>query len=62
MAYLHNLTVRTRLYFLIVAFAISFLTFGAITYRTIESVKVNGPMYRHIIQGKDLIADILPPP
>jgi hypothetical protein len=24
--------------------------------------KVNGPIYRQIIQGKDLIADILPPP
>lgn len=27
-----------------------------------EQVKVNGPIYQQIIQGKDLIADILPPP
>lgn len=27
-----------------------------------ERVKVNGPVYQQIIQGKDLIADILPPP
>jgi methyl-accepting chemotaxis protein len=28
----------------------------------IEKVKVNGPIYKEIIQGKDLAADILPPP
>jgi len=27
-----------------------------------EDLKVNGPVYREIINGKDLIADILPPP
>ncbi|NTW98756.1 MAG: methyl-accepting chemotaxis protein, partial [Geobacteraceae bacterium] len=27
-----------------------------------ERIKVNGPVYRDIIRGKDLIADILPPP
>ena len=25
-------------------------------------LKVNGPIYRQIVLGKDLIADILPPP
>ncbi len=27
-----------------------------------ERIKVNGPLYLEIIQGKDLIADVLPPP
>lgn len=27
-----------------------------------ERIKVNGPVYVDIIRGKDLIADILPPP
>ncbi|MBF0625868.1 MAG: hypothetical protein HQL82_13795 [Magnetococcales bacterium] len=31
-------------------------------WRTIETYKVNGPIYGRIIQGKDLLADILPPP
>jgi methyl-accepting chemotaxis protein len=31
-------------------------------YFAFNSVKVNGPMYNKIILGKDLIADILPPP
>ncbi|MBF0340633.1 MAG: methyl-accepting chemotaxis protein [Magnetococcales bacterium] len=29
---------------------------------TIERYKVTGPEYKHIVQGKDLLADILPPP
>ncbi|WP_237368993.1 methyl-accepting chemotaxis protein [Rhizobium sp. SL42] len=29
---------------------------------TLETLKVNGPVYDQIIDGKDLIADILPPP
>jgi methyl-accepting chemotaxis protein len=27
-----------------------------------EDLKVNGPVYQEIVYGKDLIADILPPP
>jgi methyl-accepting chemotaxis protein len=29
---------------------------------TMERIKVNGPVYQDIVRGKDLIADILPPP
>ncbi|HEY0073907.1 MAG TPA: methyl-accepting chemotaxis protein, partial [Abditibacteriaceae bacterium] len=29
---------------------------------TNEAVKVNGPYYKQIVDGKDLIADVLPPP
>src|SRR5215813_4273102 len=28
----------------------------------LSELKVNGPVYRQIVLGKDLIADILPPP
>lgn len=30
--------------------------------QTLKTLKVNGPIYREIVDGKDLIADILPPP
>ncbi len=30
--------------------------------RSTDRVKINGPLYQEIIQGKDLVADILPPP
>ena len=36
--------------------------FGWFVFSTLNSVKVNGPYYKDIIQGKDIIADILPPP
>ena len=36
--------------------------FAAVTYQTLGQVRVQGPAYTRIILGKDLIADILPPP
>jgi methyl-accepting chemotaxis protein len=36
--------------------------FGWFVFSTLGSVKVNGPYYKNIVQGKDIIADILPPP
>ena len=34
----------------------------AMDMRTLQHLKVNGPVYNQIIDSKDLIADILPPP
>jgi methyl-accepting chemotaxis protein WspA len=51
-----------RLTLLVAIFAVLFLIFGFTTWRTIEQVKVRGPIYNQIVQGKDLIADVLPPP
>ena len=39
-----------------------FIVFGVIAWKTLNTTKVNGPLYHQIVQGKDLIADILPPP
>ena len=36
-------------------------TIGVMTF-TLEKVKIEGPEYRQIIAGKDIVADILPPP
>lgn len=57
-----NLTVKTKIYFLVAVFIVGLLTFGTFSYLTLEEVKINGPIYRQIVQGKDLVADILPPP
>jgi len=32
------------------------------SFSVLGKVKVTGPLYREIVQGKDLVADILPPP
>src|SRR6188474_1891923 len=52
----------SRLTFLVAIFAVLFLVFGFTTWRTLEQVRVKGPIYNEIILGKDLIADVLPPP
>ena len=59
---LSHLKLAHRFALLIALIAAGFLVFGVWTYRTLSEVKVNGPLYGHIIQNKDLIADILPPP
>jgi methyl-accepting chemotaxis protein len=36
--------------------------FGVVAYTTLNTVKVNGPHYNRVVQNKDLLADVLPPP
>lgn len=57
-----NLPVGRRLYFMIGLFGIGFLVLGWWYHSTLNVAKVHGPYYNRIVQGKDLIADILPPP
>jgi methyl-accepting chemotaxis protein len=47
-----------------VGIAVSLAMFGSfgLQYTALERLKVNGPIYEQIVYGKDLIADILPPP
>jgi methyl-accepting chemotaxis protein len=47
---------------LITIFAAGFVGFAYLAHDTLGEVSVNGPVYAKIVQGKDLIADILPPP
>ena len=51
-----------RLAILMVVVIVGLLGFAAISVSTLNKVKVNGPLYNQIVQGKDLVADILPPP
>ena len=45
-----------------IAYAIGIIVFGTVAYTAINKVKVNGPIYGKVVEGKDLVADILPPP
>ncbi|SIQ29906.1 methyl-accepting chemotaxis protein [Rhizobium sp. RU20A] len=50
----------------LIAFA-AFVTLGlalaiGLQRQTLEQLKVSGPVYQQIVDGKDLVADILPPP
>ncbi|GHC88393.1 hypothetical protein GCM10007320_35250 [Pseudorhodoferax aquiterrae] len=59
---LRKLKLSARLGVLIAIFAIGFMLSGGWAFKTLDTLKVNGPIYERIVQGKDLIADILPPP
>nr|CBA28326.1 Methyl-accepting chemotaxis protein II [Curvibacter putative symbiont of Hydra magnipapillata] len=57
-----NLNIRTRFILLIGAFFLGLGIYGVWSFKTLGDLKVNGPLYHHIVQTKDLVADILPPP
>lgn len=42
--------------------AMGFVVYGGWSFKTLNELKINGPIYQRIVQGKDLVADILPPP
>lgn len=52
----------SRLLLLVVVFGVLFVVFGAMSWRTLEEVRVKGPIYNRILLGNVLIADVLPPP
>ena len=59
---MNQLSVRQRFYILLAVFGLGFTLFFAVTYKVFNHLKVNGDLYAKIVQKKDLIADVLPPP
>lgn len=59
---LQQLGIRQRFRLLLVFSLACFALCGAIVYHTLSEIRVNGPLYQRIMQGQDLVADILPPP
>jgi ABC-type transporter Mla subunit MlaD len=57
-----NLGVKGKLLALIGVWTVGFAIFGMVSWNTVSVTKVNGDMYQQIVLGKDLVADILPPP
>lgn len=57
-----NQSVKTKLAMLVFASAMAVVGYAGWAYSTLRVAKVHGPYYNRIVQGKDLIADILPPP
>lgn len=55
-------SVMFKLYLLTAISVAGLLVFGVVALSTLNKVKVNGPYYQSIIQNKDLLADVLPPP
>lgn len=59
---IYNLKIGSRLGILLLIVLVGFITFGFLAINRVNAVKINGNLYKSIIQGKDLVADILPPP
>lgn len=59
---LRGRTLGAQLLRLNVAFVLVLAVVSVISYLTLSRLQVNGPIYQQVIQQKDLIADILPPP
>lgn len=53
---------NSRLAALVLVFLVSFSVYGLYCINTVSEVKISGTAYQRIIEGKDLIADVLPPP
>jgi methyl-accepting chemotaxis protein len=59
---LSHLKIRSRFLLLLGLFVLGLLGYGAWSLKTLNEVKVNGTVYQHIVESKDLVADVLPPP
>lgn len=55
-------SVKTRLFLLIGLFAGGLLTFTAFSYSALHLLEFDDPYYQRVLQDKDLITDVLPPP
>ena len=59
---LKQLSIQQRFRALLVFSLGCFALCGVIVYGAMSEIRVNGPIYQRIMQGQDLVADILPPP
>ncbi|MCF7966974.1 MAG: methyl-accepting chemotaxis protein [Methylobacter tundripaludum] len=57
-----QLTIKMRFAVILITLVFGFLLFGFATFKAMNTLNVNGPIYQRIVQGKDIIADVLPPP
>ncbi len=59
---LRSLSIRTKLLVLVAGFAASLLAYSAFSASIVRDVGIASPAYNGIVDGKDLVADLLPPP
>jgi len=59
---LNDISISKKLLIVLAVIAVGFLVFGIYCFSSLDYLKVNGPIYKNIVMGKDLVADILPPP
>ena len=57
-----NFSLKSKLVTTCIFITVGVCVIFSMTGLLIERIKINGPIYHDILRGKDLIADILPPP
>src|SRR5437868_14312481 len=57
-----NASITRKLTFIVCLGAAGLITCAFVGINTLQRVKVNGPVYKEIVRGKDVVADVLPPP
>lgn len=62
MSRLRNASISTRLLAMIALVMAGFGCLMVSTMTRYQDILINGPLYSRIIQGKDIVADVLPPP
>ena len=62
LGFFHNLRIRTKLLLMTGLVFVTTASLGGMFWSAFGTARVNGPMYVEIVKGKDLVADILPPP
>lgn len=62
MNWLKHVRLKTLLFSLVGVALLGLIGLGLVARQTTELVRVKGPIYERIVQGKDLVADVLPPP
>ena len=60
--FLKNLRIGSKLSLIALIASAGFIIFNILGYTAFNFLKINGPLYQRITQGKDTIADVLPPP
>ena len=62
MGFLNSISFKSKLILLLTIPVLGLVVFGALSFSMNSALQVNGPLYTQIVMGKDLVADILPPP
>jgi methyl-accepting chemotaxis protein len=57
-----QLTIKMRFTIILGTLVIGFSLFGVATFKAMNTVNLDSSIYQRILQGKDIIADVLPPP
>lgn len=60
--FFYNLKLGTKLSVLIITGIIGLAIFAISTFTTLNTVQINGPLYKQLTQNHELVADVLPPP